>query len=568
MLNYILFVTILLLCLFSAGYLLKRKHYKEVDRLEEWKLNIMERPVLDELSKVKQLNMTGQTEQLFEKWRDEWDEIVTVHLPDVEDFFMDAEDYIEKYRFKKAKQAQENITGHLNKIEQLIQHILLEVNDLVGSEEKNRSDIEELKQLYRKMRKALLARRHSFGVATNHLEQQLDNVIDLFYTFEEKTTNGDYLEAREHVFQIKKILEELNAKMDSIPRLLIECQTTIPALLKQLSNGYQEMLADGYVLTHIQLEKELDRLQKALSVYISFIENTEVDEVEKGLEDMKESMEDLFDLLEKEVHAKHYLLKNHQETDNQIKKALEQNDTLKNETETVQKSYQLGDVDAEACQRMEKELSHLLRRFELLVIKIKNQETAQTELSQELKEIEQQLTEVFQEQEQFSEKLKTLRRDEVIAKEKVIEMRKKVKDITRLLSRSNLPGLPQTYEYTLQDAKSSIRNVKESLDEKPLHMDVVQKHLEVALLTVENLENATNEMLEDVTSAESVIQYGNRYRSRYPLLSERLDEAEIAFRNFQYKEALEQAATAIEEVEPGALKRVEKLLQEQLSNDA
>ena len=38
-----------------------------MDRLEVWKIDLMNRPVLDEMSKVKQLNMTGQTEELFER---------------------------------------------------------------------------------------------------------------------------------------------------------------------------------------------------------------------------------------------------------------------------------------------------------------------------------------------------------------------------------------------------------------------------------------------------------------------------------------------------------------------
>ncbi|MDF2791644.1 MAG: septation ring formation regulator EzrA, partial [Neobacillus sp.] len=34
-----------------------------MDRLEAWKIDLFNRPILDEMSKVKQLNMTGQTEE-------------------------------------------------------------------------------------------------------------------------------------------------------------------------------------------------------------------------------------------------------------------------------------------------------------------------------------------------------------------------------------------------------------------------------------------------------------------------------------------------------------------------
>ena len=81
---YIFAALAALIILFLIGHFTKRRYFNEVDRYETWKIDIMNRPVLDEMSKVKQLNMTGQTEELFEGWRNQWDEIVTVELPSIE----------------------------------------------------------------------------------------------------------------------------------------------------------------------------------------------------------------------------------------------------------------------------------------------------------------------------------------------------------------------------------------------------------------------------------------------------------------------------------------------------
>lgn len=84
-----------------------------MDRLEAWKIDLLNRPILDELSKVKRLNMTGQTEELFERWRNQWDDVVTVKLPNLEEMLFDAEEYIDRYRFQKAKSGPK---GHLYEI--------------------------------------------------------------------------------------------------------------------------------------------------------------------------------------------------------------------------------------------------------------------------------------------------------------------------------------------------------------------------------------------------------------------------------------------------------------------
>lgn len=68
----------------------------------------------------------------------------------------------------------------------------------------------------------------------------------------------------------------------------------------------------------------------------------------------------------------------------------------------------------------------------------------------------------------------------------------------------------------------------------------------------------TEVMVDQARLTEQVIQYANRYRSKYPLLAAKLLEAENLFRSYEYEVALEQFAKALEEVEPGALKRIEE----------
>ncbi|HEY4578466.1 MAG TPA: septation ring formation regulator EzrA, partial [Savagea sp.] len=56
-------------------------------------------------------------------------------------------------------------------------------------------------------------------------------------------------------------------------------------------------------------------------------------------------------------------------------------------------------------------------------------------------------------------------------------------------------------------------------------------------------------------------QYGNRYRLQNEELHTRLLEAEESFSQFRYAKALEEAGTAVEEAEPGAIKKIEMMLQ-------
>ncbi|WP_066258166.1 septation ring formation regulator EzrA [Neobacillus drentensis] len=554
--KYFIGFFILLLALFVIGYLIKKRYFKEMDRLEAWKIDLMNRPVLDEMSKVKLLNMTGQTEELFERWRNQWDDVVTVQLPDLEEMLFDAEEYIDRYRFSKAKGVQQAINAKLQETEDQINSILEELHELVGSEEKNRVEIEELKDQYRESKKMLLAHRHSFGNSEKSLEEQLNGVSLKFQEFDEKTEHGNYLEAREVVLMIHSQLGIIKKDMDLIPQLLIECQSLLPNQLSDILDGYREMSGQEYYLEHINVEKEIERLEEKLSENLVLIEAAKIDEAVDGIKEVKERIDVLFDLLEKEVHAKHFVLKNEKLASDLLVSAQEENSYLSSEVIHVQESYQLSEGDFETQRQLEKELSTVYKHFEILIEKVKINETAQTVISEELAQIKEQLDIIREGQQDFALKLQALRKDEFEAREKLKELSKKVGETMRLVSKSNVPGLPEDYKYLFEDTNDSLQNVKYQLEEKPLNISALNQYLEIAILTVEKLSNSTIELLENVMLAEKAIQYGNRYKSQYPAVAKGLSDAEMAFRHYEYQEALEQAASTLDIIDPDALKKI------------
>jgi septation ring formation regulator len=561
-LYYFIGFFILVLAIFVVGYLIKKKYFREMDRLEAWKIDLLNRPILDEMSKVKQLNMTGQTEELFERWRNQWDDVVTVKLPDLEEMLFDAEEYIDRYRFNKAKGVQQEIERKLQETEDQIKNILEEIRELVGSEEKNRVEIEQLKEVYRETKKMLLAHRHTFGKAEKLLETQLNVVSNKFHEFADKTELGNYLEAREVVLIIQSQLETITNHMNLIPQFLIECQSILPNQLSDVRVGYREMVQQGYYLGHIEVEKEIDQLEENLLKYFDFIEETAIEKVEEGINEIKERVDILFDLLEKEVHAKHFVVKNEKPTSDLLVSTHKENEFLANEVIHVQETYQLTDGDIETQKNLEKELATVYKHFDILVEKVKNNETAQTEIEDELKEIREQLNAIQEDQQIFTSKLQALRKDEREAREKVWELTKKVGEALRLVSKSNIPGLPSDFKYLLEDTNESIQNVKFQLDEKPLNISALNQYLEIAELTVEKLTGTTIELIENVMLAEKAIQYGNRYRSRYPSVAKGLSYAEVAFRHYDYQEALEQAAASLEGIDPSALRKIKATVAE------
>jgi len=558
--EYIIAIILIVIAFMITGFIVKKKYFKEVDRLEAWKIELLNRPVLDELARIKRLKMTGQAEELFERWRQTWDSIVTADLPDVEEMLFDAEDYIEKYRFSKAKSILNKIENILKTTENRIEEMVQELNDLIGSEEMNRSDIELLSEQYKELKKSILAHRHAYGKAANAIEKKLEEMEQLFHQFEEETEQGNYFQAREFVLSIREKVQTLQLQMDMIPQLLNECLHKIPVQIKELKEGTNEMKEQGYFLDHIGIEKEITRMENQLKTYISFIENAETDEVSKGIEDMNESIDLLFDLLENEVKAKTYVQKYSQMTKEKLITLEQETKQLKEETNIVLLSYQLKEEEINIQRQIEKKLDSINKSLEVLEINNGKTSTAYSSVQEKLSHIVQELENIEKEQKDYSQLLTALRKDELAAREYIKELKKKVSEIKIHVQRSNIPGIPNEAEMLFFETNEKIMEVFQQLELKPLNMHAVQSALLAAEEKVNHLHNFITEMIENVDLIEKIIQYGNRYRRSHPSLHQRLLQAEEAFRRYDYTTALEEAASAVEEVESGALKRIEEII--------
>src|SRR5699024_11649645 len=83
--EYVIGAILAIIVLIIAGLLLRKRLYDTVDYYESWKLDIMNRNVAEELSKMKELNLEGDTKKKFEKCKEQWESILTEDLANVEE---------------------------------------------------------------------------------------------------------------------------------------------------------------------------------------------------------------------------------------------------------------------------------------------------------------------------------------------------------------------------------------------------------------------------------------------------------------------------------------------------
>ncbi|KAF1681564.1 septation ring formation regulator EzrA [Bacillus sp. SKDU12] len=556
--EFVIGLLIVLLALFAAGYFFRKKIYSEIDRLESWKIEILNRSIVEEMSKIKHLKMTGQTEEFFEKWREEWDEIVTAHMPKVEELLYDAEENADKYRFKKANQVLVHIDDLLTAAESNIEKILREISDLVTSEEKSREEIEQVRERYSKSRKNLLAYSHLYGELYDSLEKDLDDIWSGIKQFEEETESGNYIAARQVLLEQDRNLDRLQSYIDDVPKLLADCKQTVPGQIAKLKDGYREMKEKGYRLEHIQLDKELENLSNQLKrAEHVLLTELDIDEASAILQLIDENIQAVYQQLEGEVEAGQSVLSKMPELIIAYDKLKEEKEHTKTETELVKESYRLTAGELGKQQAFEKRLDEIGKLLSSVKDKLDAEHVAYSLLVEEVASIETQIEEVKKEHAEYRENLQALRKEELQARETLGNLKKTISETARLLKTSNIPGVPSHIQEMLENAYHHIQETVNQLNELPLNMEEAGAHLQQAEEIVNRASRESEELVDQVVLIEKIIQFGNRFRSQNHILSEQLKEAERRFYEYDYSEAYEIAAAAVEKAAPGSVRKIE-----------
>lgn len=556
----VLAIIIIAAVLYLVGYFMRKKNQMKLDDLEKRKEDLFDLPVIEEVDDVKKMHMVGQSQNTFREWNQRWTEISTRSFAELESQIFEVENLNETFRFMKAKRAVAEADETMSEMESEVEIIRNGLKELRESEERNSLEVQKALDVYEEISKLLHDEKSEFGSAYPELQKQLKNIEIEFTQFVTLNTSGDPIEAREVLENAERHTYELDDVMKRIPPLYDELNRTFPDQLKEIEEGYKRLIADHYVFPEKNFEDELRRVQKRVKNSTVDLEKTEVDAVEVANRDTANAIDALYEIMEREINAKKYVITNHKVVGDYIAHALKNNRQLMIELDHTSQSYTLNHNELGRSRGFQTEIEEIIRRYEDFEPKMKEHTIPYSEVQAFFKDCYKILDDIENQQVEIDDSLKELRKGEKVAQEKVDQYDFRLRNIKRHVEKQRLPGLPADYLEFFFVATDRIEELSKALNRIRINMEEIKKLSDLCNEDLEMLDKKTNDLVNSAALTEQMMQYANRYRHTHEAIRIAMENSlELFSKEYRYQDALDEIGTALERVEPGAFRRIEDL---------
>ncbi|WP_022793079.1 septation ring formation regulator EzrA [Marinococcus halotolerans] len=547
-------IVIIVLVIIIAAFVIygawgRRRIYREVDRLEDARANLADQPVAEEIARVKGMTMSGETEEKFESWRKDWDEIVGKHLPDIEKALYDAEEKADKYKFSQASEITAAVDTQLASIEEEINNIFLEIEELVHNESDNRRGIEESEQKYEEIKRFVSQNWHTLGKTAPLFDQHMRDLQASFEAFYGAVEQGNQFEAKQLREKLDEDLEREEASLYAVPDMLAKVWRRLPEEWKSLRAGLYEMEEQGYAMDAFAFEQRLNENEAEAEQLQTRIENLDLDGVAERLTEMDEYNEEVYRILEEEVEARaevERLLPQVHEGREQLSTRMQ---TLLVEKEFIEANYRIPSETEHLIASSKRQVDGIRKSVLQLQEQKENKEHSFTHIEMELKQILEKQEEVESGILEAENQLGVLRKDETQAMETLEELKRQNRIEEMRMQRTRLPKLPPILLNEKESADDKIAHAAAALSETPLEMAQVRETVARAEESVRTVSTMLRRMEEQALMTERIIQRGNLYRGKEAELDQSLKEAESAFRKGQYEHALQVASSSVRKMD-------------------
>ncbi|MBW7987389.1 septation ring formation regulator EzrA [Lactobacillus helveticus] len=549
-------VVILIIVVVASMLLINRKQLREVEVIDAALNEIEEMHLEEDIKRLNKMDLAGESLTTLNTWRKSYKEASTKKLPRVQKLVEEAASENATYKLfkarKKIKEAQQIIKPALEDA----RNTKAVFTELLESNKENQIQYDALIKVYRELRKDVLANSFEYGAAIDQIEDQLASMESDFEEAKNLSSQGDHVEAKRVLSKIRMSLAALQKQLPKIKEGYHQLEVVFQDQLKELSNVYKKMISEKYYITKVDVLSRIKDIHDQINSAHKLLSELKVDELANENKKISSEIDGLYDVLAKEYKARPFVEKNQSKMLALISHQQTASKKLVEKLQHIDESYELTHGELEKSKELEKEVNNMNRQYTVDTQNIADGKGVYSAIQDSWLEMLDRLREIDAEQVKMSTDVDGLYDSENVANDSIKHFRQEVSLVYRRLERRSLPGNPDSFIQMYTLVVNEIGHVSDELSQVRINMEKISNELIQISDDVERLKREADDIINSANLVELTMQYSNEYADK-DLIKQAQKKAMQLYDEYNYKEALDNIATAIEKAEPGSYQRLE-----------
>lgn len=528
----------------------KKQMRKKINNLDVIKNDVLSLPLLSEIEKVSSLTKGEQLEEKINNYKKVYEDLKTNSFKKIEDMILEL-DFLVQEKPKDFNYKYSLIELELYKNRYLINHILEELKELTSYEDKYRGLIVKLKNKYRIINREYESNKDLYGVLTDTIDMQFENIEKRFQDFEIVINENLYNEVVLVVRSLENMIDHMGAIILELPDILVLLNDLIPSRIKELEVLRTSIQEEGFTLTFMNLDYNLAEIEK---IENDIVDRSKVLNIDNSLIELKtilEFLDSLFKDIEKEKVYKKDFDTSSYSFDQRLSNLKNTLRDIYKQLDDIKVMYGLNDEDLKDLETISLNYNDLVKEYKALIRKVKKQEFSYGKINVYLNELSGNLKLLEDNLDLTLKNLGSMQDDEERARDQLEEVQELLKICKRQIQSVKIPVVANNYFVELSEANEAILEIIKELAKKPIVIKTLNTRVDTARDLVFKLYNTTKNIIKNAYISENLIVYANRYRSSSSDVMKNLNKAEVMFYKGNYEGSLKLVLDLLDKLEPG-----------------
>ncbi|WP_270850285.1 septation ring formation regulator EzrA [Lactobacillus delbrueckii] len=549
-----LIITIIVVVM--AMLLINRRQLRDIEELDNELGNMEDLHLERAIGKLDQMELAGESLATLNTWKKSYQKAAEL-FPEIQRLIEDGADENARYRLVKSHQSIKQARELVDSVSEDVKNSSDVFTQLLESNRENKAQYDELMQSYREIRKEILADSFDYSVALEEIENRLSAMEEDFAQAKNLSAQGDHVEAKRVLSKIRADLTALKTKLPEVKEDQHDLQTVFTDQLDEIAAGYKEMRDAKYGFGSLDVLLEIRQSNDQIDRSLAALAQLDLEETSKGMKKVEKEIKTLYRILEKEYKARPFVEKNQDKLQRLLTHQQTVSQQLIKKLRHIDESYELTHGELDESRELEREVHKMDSDYIRASQRIADGRAVYSEVQDDWIKILGRLQEIGKRQQELSEAVDGLYEAEEVAQRSIKEFKQQVSLVYRHLSRQNLPGIPEGFLQMYTLVINEISKTSGELNQVRINMEKISEELVQISDDVDRLQREAEDIISSANLFELTMQYSNKFLDNETVVRARRNAMKLYDRDYNYKDALDTIATAVERAEPGSYQRIE-----------